>query len=123
MPTIKQKKAFNKIVENRGNVSKTMLEVGYAPSTAKNPMELTESKGWKELMGEYLPDEMTLRRHQEIIEAGEDKDSVKGIDMHYKLKGYYAPDKHVNLNIDAESTEHTRELGDRLKGLFRRRDT
>ena len=49
MATIKQKKAFNKIVENRGNVSKTMLEVGYDENTAKNPKNLTESDGWKEL--------------------------------------------------------------------------
>lgn len=29
MPTIKQKKAFVKVVENHGNVSKSMKEVGY----------------------------------------------------------------------------------------------
>lgn len=53
MATIKQKKAFDKVVENHGNVSRAMLEVGYDPTTAKNPRNLTQSKGWKEIMKEY----------------------------------------------------------------------
>lgn len=120
MATRKQKAAAAKIIENRGNVSKTMLEVGYSPNTAKVPQNLTDSIGWKELMNDWLPDDKTLQRHEEIIISGEDRDAVKGIDMHYKLKGYYAPEKHVNLNLDANSTERTRELGNRLSGLFRR---
>ena len=48
MPTEKQKKAVDKIVENHGNVSKSMREVGYSPNSAKNPKILTDSKGYKE---------------------------------------------------------------------------
>lgn len=44
----------------------------------------------------------------------------KYLDSAYKLKGSYAAEKHVNLNLDANSTERTRELGNRLIGLFRR---
>lgn len=114
MPTIKQKKAFNKIVENRGNVSKTMLEVGYTENSAKNPSNLTDSKGWEELMEEYLPDSLLGKRHKEllnkrehiaknnnetheieVLDTGEpDTNAVKaGLDMAYKLKGKYAPEK------------------------------
>ena len=50
MATRKQKLALNKIVENRGNISKSMREVGYDDTTAKNPKNLTESKGYKELL-------------------------------------------------------------------------
>lgn len=53
MATIKQEKALDKIVENHGNVSRAMLEVGYEPNTAKNPKNLTESKGFKELLENY----------------------------------------------------------------------
>lgn len=53
MATLKQRMAVDKIVENHGNVSRAMLEVGYPPVTAKNPKNLTESKGFKELMKEY----------------------------------------------------------------------
>lgn len=44
----------------------------------------------------------------------------KYLDSAYKLKGSYAAEKHVNLNLDANSTERTRDLGNRLIGLFRR---
>ena len=50
MATRKQKLALKKIVENRGNVSKAMREVGYDETTAKNPKNLTESKGFKALL-------------------------------------------------------------------------
>ena len=53
MATEKQKKALDKLVENRGNVSKAMRDAGYDDTTAKNPKNLTESKGYKELLAEY----------------------------------------------------------------------
>lgn len=53
MATIKQKKAFQKIVENGGNISKAMKEVGYSKNTAKTPQKLTTSKGFKALCDEY----------------------------------------------------------------------
>ena len=49
MATIKQVKAVNKIIENRGNVSRAMLDVGYTKNSAHNPKNLTNSKGYKEL--------------------------------------------------------------------------
>lgn len=52
MASIKQKRALDKIIENRGNVSKSMVQVGYTPATAKNPKNLTESKGFIELCTE-----------------------------------------------------------------------
>lgn len=52
MPTIRQRKAVDKIVENRGNISKAMIEAGYDETTAKNPKNLTESKGFKQLLEE-----------------------------------------------------------------------
>lgn len=53
MSTIKQKKAIKNLVENHGNVSRAMLDAGYDPTTAKNPKNLTESKGFDELKKEY----------------------------------------------------------------------
>ena len=121
MPTIKQKKAFDKIIDNHGNVSKTMLEVGYSKNSAKNPKNLTESDGWNELMKQNIPDSLLAAKHLEllnkyevvtknnmttgevdVIETGQiDAQAVKsGLDMAYKLKGKYAPDKAINLNVD-----------------------
>ena len=69
MATIKQKKAVKKIIENNGNVSQSMIEVGYSPETAKNPQQLTESKGFQELVEKYLPDDKLLKKHDEALEA------------------------------------------------------
>lgn len=114
MVTIKQKLAKNRIVENHGNISKTMLQVGYSKNSAKNPKNLTESDGWKELMEQELPNSLLAQKHKELlnkkevkrtfnaelgewieIETGQiDTQAVsKGLDMAYKLKGNYAPEK------------------------------
>lgn len=68
-PSIKQKKAFDKVVENHGNVSKSMREVGYADKTAKNPKNLTESDGWKLLMEEHVSEQKLVQVHSEGLEA------------------------------------------------------
>lgn len=127
MATIKQKQAFDKIVENHGNVSKTMIEVGYDPTTAKNPKNLTESKGWRELMEEVIPDSLLADKHRELLTVPkkvrtfikgdlqseyEELDSQaisKGLDMAYKLKGSYAAEKSITVNVNVE------ELRDLIK--------
>lgn len=83
---------------------------------------------------EALPDSMLLEVHREGLFAsktvfntekepvGEDADyavRAKYLDMGYKLKGSYAAEKHITLNLD-ESTERTRELGNTLIRLFGR---
>lgn len=69
MATIKQKKAFEKIVENRGNVVQSMRDAGYAEKTLKNPKNLTDSDGWKELMDQHLPDKLLAKVHKEGLQA------------------------------------------------------
>lgn len=68
MATLKQKAAIEKVVENHGNVSRAMLEVGYDPTTAKNPKNLTESKAWVELMEQHIPDADLAKWHRELAE-------------------------------------------------------
>lgn len=68
-PTIKQKGAFKKTMENHGNVSKAMKEIGYAPNSAKNPQTLTNSLGWEELLEKYLPDSELGRTHRDLLKA------------------------------------------------------
>jgi len=67
MATIKQKKALDKVVENGGNISKAMVDAGYSPETAHTPQKLTESKGWKELVEQYLPDSFVAQKHKELF--------------------------------------------------------
>jgi hypothetical protein len=86
-----------------------MIEAGYTPATAKNPKNLTTSKGYQALLKKHLPDTHLIKRHREFLDAprlvrtfkkGEleteiketDPSAVKALDMAYKLKGMYAND-------------------------------
>ena len=130
MVTIKQKLVANKIVENHGNISKTMREVGYSYNTAKKPGNLTNSKGWNELMEEYFPDEHLAKRHKDLLDKEEvvvknnnktgkvdiiktgqiDPQSVsRGLDMAYKLKNKYAPDKLTIIDPNDDLTDEQLE--------------
>lgn len=103
-PNLRTKIAFQKVVENKGNISKGMREAGYSPKSAHNPKQLTKSKGWQQLMDKYLPDAFLAKKHKELLnkkEKGEvDTQAVsKGLDMAYKLKGRYENDG-PDVNID-----------------------
>lgn len=69
MATEKQKKAFEKSLENNGNVSSAMREVGYSENYSKNPQDLKKSKGWKELLDEYIPDDLLQKKLKEGLDA------------------------------------------------------
>ena len=96
--TLKQKRAFKEIVENHRSVSSAMREVGYKATTATVPKNLTESKGWKELLNKYLPDDKLLQKHNQALEAkkwndftGEREEDhtirLRAVELGYKLKG------------------------------------
>lgn len=130
--TQKQKKAFINAVENGGNISRAMIDAKYSPATAKTPQKLTESKGWEELKREFLPDELLLKVHLEGLKAnrtsfsGEEVPDYKTrhqyLDSGYKVKGSYAPDKTVNLNIEVDANEEIKELTKKLNDLYRGAD-
>lgn len=98
--TIKQKLVAKKILENPSiPVGRAMREVGYSENSAIAPgKNLTGTKGWKELMEEYLPDDKLLKTHQEALTATKWNDftgdreedhqvRLKAVDLGYKLKG------------------------------------
>ena len=54
MPTNKQKAAFDEILENPHKpISQVMLDVGYDKNTAIHPKDLTQSKGFQELLEKH----------------------------------------------------------------------
>lgn len=69
MPTEKQRKAARIMAENGGNASKAMREAGYSAVTAATPGKLTNSKGFRELLDEYLPEQKLLQVHKEGLDA------------------------------------------------------
>lgn len=94
MPTLKQKAAFDRIIENPHKpVSEIMLEVGYDKNTAIHPKDLTESKGYIQLLEEHgLDDHSLAERHKQLLK-NEPTIAIKALDMAYKVKGHYAPEK------------------------------
>jgi NAD-dependent DNA ligase len=69
MPTFKQKKAFKEIGENGGNISKAMESAGYAKSITHATEKLTNSKGWKELLEQHIPDSLLSEKHKELLNS------------------------------------------------------
>ena len=112
MGKTRAKKAFDNMVENGGNISQAMIKAGYSKNTAKTPSKLTNTKTFQALTQKYLPDDVLLTKHRELLEVPrkmrtyikgdlqteiEELDSQavgRGLDMAYKLKGAYAAEKH-----------------------------
>ena len=69
MSTYKQKLVASKLVDFGGNVGKAMVAAGYSSATAKTPQKLTESKGWQELMKEYVSEVDVLKTHSLLLKA------------------------------------------------------
>ncbi|MDH4127327.1 MAG: hypothetical protein OEV44_01140 [Spirochaetota bacterium] len=114
MATIKQRKAVKKILENHGNVSKAMRESGYSKNTAKNPKELTESKGYLEIFNELISDDTLSKKHRQLLEDDNAGIQIKALDLAYKVKGDYAPEKkqtvNLNMNTEIKNSQESRDL-------------
>ena len=93
MATDKQKKAFKEMVENGGYKKDVMKNAGYSNAIVNNPKKVTESKGWDELLEEYLPDDLITKRHKWLINHKDTHAVKSGVDMAYKLKDRYASTK------------------------------
>ncbi len=103
---IRLRKLAKKIVENGGNLGKSMIEVGYSPNYAKEPSKLQNTKSWQQLVEELLPDELIVGQLKKLVTADKaivvdkkiqyvpDNDAqTRAIDISTKIKGKYAPQK------------------------------
>lgn len=126
---IKQVKKGKKV-----SVSKAIRDTGlYSPSYAEQPQKLTNSKGWKELIEQHLPDSFIAKRHralfdqkrveyfsfglkktdEEITQAVEDA-GLELINISYttdsKLAWYSVPDVHA--------VTKALEMAHKIKGVY-----
>lgn len=126
--TKKQRKFVNEYADTGiGNLA--VKEAGYNVSTDESArviasQNLTKPEIQEELKKLGFDSNNAKRVISEILndETIEPKDRIKAAENVFKVHGDYAPDKSINVNLDANSTERTRELGRRLVGLLRRRD-
>ena len=139
MATIKQKKAAKALVGNGGNVTQAMLEAEYSPNTANTPQKLTESEGFKEIWNELIPKRLVVKVHKQLLEKKEiirhfnhdtgeyemqkgeqpHSDTVKAVDMAYKIDDAYAPEKHMNVNVELKANPIIEELAEKLNELLK----
>ncbi len=102
-------------------ITEAMIAMRYKPNVVKTPTNITKSKSWAMLMDEFLPDDIVLERHSELlnkrdvkiltewvsepgkrkqkrvereVDAGPNVPAVsKALEMAYKLRGSYIPEK------------------------------
>jgi hypothetical protein len=97
-PTMKQRAVISKIVENHGNISRSMIEVGYSPMTAKNPSNLTNSQWFRKVL-DSMDDSKYLKKLDEIAMDTEDKRaSLQAINELLKLKNRY-PKESIDIDL------------------------
>jgi len=121
MGTIKQKKAAEEIAKSmKGKESKTAGEilekVGYSEAIAKNPKMVLESEGFLEEFEKLIPNSKLTLKHNQLLEDEKSEIQIKALDMAYKVKGNYAPEKSIsaNLNLDVEvkQSQESKDLVD-----------
>ena len=126
-PSLRQIRAARLVVENGGNVSKSMRDAGYSPGTAENPKKLTESKAWPDLLAKFLPQDKIAKVHAELLEADRpvvcdkeitmfpDNDArARAVDLGHKLYGAYAPEQ-INITRRKYQDLSNEELAERMK--------
>lgn len=87
MTTVKQELALSKVVENGGNITRAMRDVGYSEATINNPSNLTRSKGFLELCEDKgLTDDFLL---QALVQDIQDKKGNRKaeLELAFKIKG------------------------------------
>jgi len=98
MATLKQKLALKKLSENVGMpIGKAMKEAGYTEATSKTPKRLTATKGWAELLEEYLPDKKIIKALDEGILATKWRGSFTEPDK--KVEDYAVRAKYTELAL------------------------
>lgn len=87
MPTIKQQLALEKMVENGGNISQAMRDVGYSEASINNPSSLTKSKGFLELCETRgLTDDLLIDALLEDIKEKKGNRRAE-LELGFKIKG------------------------------------
>ena len=116
-PTKKQKDTFEKVINESKSVHSAMKEV-YKSTTAENPKTLTQSKGWNQLLEEYISDDELAKVHKGLLKNKDWRARDAGLEKGYKLKGRYAPEKvehSGDITLDDKTKSIALELLKKIK--------
>jgi len=122
MGTIKQKEAAKEMakkVNGKSNIktAQELLEkVSYSKGISEQPSRVLKSKGFLEEFNKLVPDDKLTKKHNQLLNDAKSEIQLKALDMAYKVKGNYAPDKKqtvsLNLNTEIKSSQESRDLVD-----------
>ena len=106
MATQMQKEVFNKMITKLANkekvsISALMKEAGFSEGYSHNPTDLTQSKGWKELLAQ-IEDGPFLDKLKEIALSDDKRAAIESIKEIFKLKDRYPATKIKGSQYDEE---------------------
>lgn len=131
--------------ENKGLMNKALAAAGYPLSMQDKPSQITDTKSWRAILDEHLPEDLLALRHNELLnkrdgiyvtqghgknrtqiflDRGPDTTAVKGaLEMGYKLRGKFVseppptplPTNVYNLFYSPQVRESVTAFEDSLK--------
>ena len=98
MSTELQKKAFELKLEKIKNkepvkMGEVMIEAGYSEKTALRPKDLTESKGWIELLAQVSDLALLKKLYKIALDESDKRACLEAIDKLLRLKDRYPAGK------------------------------
>lgn len=126
MSTLKQRTALENIIENHGNIGRAMIDAGYEETTAHNPLNLTSSKGYRELLHEYGLNEELITKS--LVQDIKNKDGKRLGELTLgaeilgmrKMAPYIANQinvKNVEESLVPEPSEEIKKIAERMNKL------
>jgi len=108
MGTIKQKKTAELVVktlkgESKKNAGEILDKVGYSKNVSRSPKPILESEGFLEEFNKLIPDRKLTNKHNELLFDEKSEIQIKALDLAYKIKGSYAPEKKESVNLNLNS--------------------
>lgn len=116
----KKRAGFVKDYKKTGNASlavKNNFDVTSDDSARSLGSQLLNDPKVKKAIGDLLPDDLLAEKHLALLNKIDNEGEIdvmavsKGLDMAYKVKGHFAPEKSIQLNISL-SEERKQELRD-----------
>lgn len=125
----------DKLTQQEIGFVKDLIKTGNATQAVKNNFDTITTDGSAREKGstlltrpniqnaiaEALPDDLLSRKHLQFLNSEREEIGIKALDMGYKVKGFYAPEKSINLNLNGDiiPTEELEELAQQLNDIAR----
>ena len=121
MPTLLQQKLAKRIIEvdlsGQRITKQALLESVSYGKISKQPSRVLKSKGVQEVLAEYGFSEDNAKKVVAKIllsDKSKDENKLKASDQIFKVRGSYAPERHINLDLVSSVSSLTTEELEKL---------